>query len=91
MYEMYQILFIHNKFHPKYTEFRDTNEYLFLGANDKNIVYLAFLFGAAGCHPHSHHSSHHCHFHIHHHQLNVSCLFLPSDPFFDFIYEKKNI
>ena len=38
-----------------------------------------------------HHSDQRCHFHIHHHKLNVSCLFLPFDPFFDFICDKNRL
>ena len=37
MYEMYQILFIHDKFHPKYTEFRDTYSLYYERNNFCNI------------------------------------------------------
>ena len=52
---------------------------------------LGFPFRSSRLSSTPHHSGQHCHFHIHHHKLNLSCLFLPFDPFFDFICDKKRL
>ena len=62
-------------------------------AGDQNVVYsyeithflLGFPFRSSRLSSTPHHSRQCYHFHIHHHKVNVSCLFLPFDPFFDFL------
>ena len=51
------------------------------------MALTSIYFRAACCHLHPHHSGHH----IHYHKFNVSCFFLPFDPFFDFICDKNRL
>ena len=61
---------------------------IFGGPKIKHFL-LGFSFPSSRLSSTPHYSGQRCHFHIHHHKVNVSCLFLPFDPFFDFICDKN--
>ena len=61
---------------------------IFGGPKIKHFL-IDFPFRSSRLSSTQHHSGQRCHFHIHHHKVNVSCLFLPFDPFFDFICDKN--
>ena len=61
---------------------------IYFGGSTNKTFFTWLSFSEQQVVIHTPHSGQRCHFHIHHHKINVSCLFLPIDHFFDFICDK---